>query len=135
MRYMDKSETLSVFLMVVLLAFAVVLVDERLLRTAIAVLPALMLAQKALAVGSPNQAAPVEDGGDRRQDEEVRRHIEQLLKHFREFYTTCHLMGAKVLTVEAAEERANSLERDLNRLLAEVTEVARARGAAGESAS
>lgn len=129
---MDGNEKLSVFLMVVLLAFAVVLVDERLLRTAIAVLPALMLAQKALGVGRPREAAAeppsVLTGQERRHDEEVRGYIEQLLKHFREFYTTCHLMGVNVLTIEAAEERANNLERDLNQLLARVTATARAHG-------
>ena len=128
---MDRNETLSVFLMVVLLAFAVVLVDERLLRTAIAVLPALMLAQKALGTGrhrEPVAEMPVHAGQNRRHDEEVRTYIEQLLKHFREFYTTCHLMSVNVLTVEAAEERANNLERDLNQLLAKVTATARARG-------
>jgi hypothetical protein len=125
---MDKSETLSVFLMIVLLAFAVVLVDERLLRTAVAVLPALMLAQKAL---QPPQILEPPTGAavNRRQDDEVREYIEQLLKHFREFYTTCHLMSVNVLTIEAAEERVNNLERDLNRLLAQVTETARKRGA------
>lgn len=126
---MEKSETVSVLLMVVLLAFAVVLVDERLLRTGLAVLPALMLAQKALGVGQapqgPTAARTTTD--ERRQDEEVRSHIEQLLKYFREFYATCHLMSSKVLTVDAAEERANNLERDLNRLLAEVTQTARNR--------
>jgi hypothetical protein len=134
---MDKNERMSVFLMVTLLAFAVVLVDERLLRTALAVLPALMLAQRALAAEVPppaptGAAAPSAGPGpdERRKDEEVRSYIEQLLKHFREFYTTCHLMSMNVLTVEAAEERANNLERDLNRLLAKVTETARSRAAA-----
>ncbi len=128
---MDKNETLSVFLMVVLLAFAVVLVDERLLRTAIAVLPALMLAQKAMGTQRTQESPPAAvalSGQDRRQDEEVRSYIEQLLKHFREFYVTCHLMGVNALTVEAAEERANNLERDLNQLLAKVTTTARAHG-------
>lgn len=126
---MEKSESVSVLLMVVLLAFAVVIVDERVLRTSIAVLPALMLAQKALGVGRPSaEPAPLPAGEDRRKDEEVRSHIEQLLKHFREFYTTCHLMNNNVLTIEAAEERVNNLERDLNRLLAKVTETARSAG-------
>lgn len=132
---MDKNERLSVFLMVTLLAFAVVLVDERLLRTALAVLPALMLAQKAMGAGNAPEpvtgAAAVPAGAtadERRKDEEVRSYIEQLLKHFREFYTTCHLMSMNVLTVEAAEERANNLEKDLNRLLAKVTATARSRG-------
>ncbi|MDP2955865.1 MAG: hypothetical protein Q8N53_05555 [Longimicrobiales bacterium] len=125
---MDKNETLSVFLMITLLAFAVVLVDERLLRTAVAVLPALMLAQKAL---RPVQVQEPLTGAaaNRRQDDEVRGYIEQLLKYFREFYTTCHLMSVNVLTVEAAEERAANLERDLNKLLAQVTEAARKGGA------
>lgn len=125
---MEKSETLSVFLMVVLLAFAVVLVDERLLRTGLAVLPALMLAQKALGMGGVPSPAPASSRSDeRREDEEVREHIEQLLKHLREFYATCHLMSNKVLTVEAAEERATHLERDLNKLLGQVTHATRSR--------
>ncbi len=126
---MDKHETLSVFLMVVLLAFAVVLVDERLLRTGLAVLPALMLAQKALGMGrSAPAVAAVAPPDERRHDEEMRGHVEQLLKHFREFYTTCHLMAVNVLTAEAAEQRVNNLERDLNQLLARITETARGRG-------
>jgi hypothetical protein len=124
-----NTERVSVLLMVALLAFAVVLVDERTLRTAVAVLPALMLAQKALGIGQePVPVPPLpKAGAERRRDEDVRAHIEQLLKHFREFYTTCHLLSVNVLTVEAAEERANNLERDLNQLLAKITDTARAR--------
>lgn len=127
---MDRNESISVLLMVTLLAFAVVLVDERVLRTGLAVLPALMLAQKALGMGRPAPAAAAlaSPQDDRRHDEEMRSHVEQLLKHFREFYTTCHLMSVNVLTIEAAEERAANLERDLNQLLAKITETARARG-------
>lgn len=122
---MEKSETLSVALMVLLLAFAVVIVDHRWLRVAIAVLPALMLAQRALAASAPAEAPVEEEEPDRREDHEVRGYIDELLKHFREFYTTCHLMGVGVLTPQAAEERATSLERELNRLLATITRVAR----------
>lgn len=127
---MDKNEQISVFLMVVLLAFAVVLVEERWLRTAVTVLPALMLAQKALGVGRPAEApaAVLTPDDDQRHDREMRAHVEQLLKHFREFYTTCHLMSVNVLTVEAAEERANNLERDLNQLMGRITATARERG-------
>jgi hypothetical protein len=132
---MEKSETLSVALMVLLLAFAVVIVDHRWLRVAIAVLPALMLAQRALASSSTPDEPAEEDAPERREDAEVRGYVDELLKHFREFYTTCHLMGVGVLTPQAAEERATTLERELNRLLATITRVARARteGAAGAS--
>lgn len=127
---MNKNEAFPVFLMVFLLAFAVILVDERWLRAAIAVLPALLLAQRALS-GAP---AEVQRTGvsDRREDETVRGHVDELLKHFREFYATCHLMGVGALTPQAAEERATHLERDLNRLLAKVTETARSATAARE---
>jgi hypothetical protein len=113
--------------MVALLSFAVVLVDERLLRTAVAVLPALWLAQRALQVRAAGKETVGEAGADRRTDAEVRAYVDRLLKHLREFYTTCHLMGAKVLTAEAAEERANTIEKELNRLLAEITEATRAK--------
>ncbi|NJD18792.1 MAG: hypothetical protein FIA95_05850 [Gemmatimonadetes bacterium] len=126
---MDKNETLSVLLMVVLLAFAVVLVDERWLRTGLAVLPGLMLAQRALGMGTAQAEAKAATAAalaeDRRHDLEMRAHIEQLLKHFREFYATCHLMSVNVLTTAAAEERATNLERDLNQLLARITETGR----------
>ncbi|MGD8322476.1 MAG: hypothetical protein PVJ02_18635 [Gemmatimonadota bacterium] len=128
---MDKSETLSVLLMVLLLAFAVVIVDDRWLRVGIAVLPALMLAQRALKSSAVRQTSDTEVTDDRRQDHEVRGYIDELLKHFREFYATCHLTGAGVLTPEAAEERATNLERELNRLLATITRTARARTQAG----
>jgi uncharacterized small protein (DUF1192 family) len=40
-------------------------------------------------------------------------------------------MGAGVLTPAAAEERAGHLEKELNRLLAEVTQTAKSRAGAG----
>ena len=125
---MEKNDSFAVIFMVVLLAFAVVLVDERWLRTAVAVLPALVLAQRALGMSDGTKAAKVPED-ERRRDEEIRTYIDRLLKHFREFYATCHLVGAHVLTTEAAEERANNLEKELNKLLAEITEAARTRAA------
>lgn len=125
---MEKSENFSVFLMVSLLAFAVVMVDERLLRTAVAILPALWLAQRALHAGAP-AAEPEQPIAkeERRTDTEVRAYIDRLLKHLREFYTTCHLMGTHVLSPDAAEERANTIEKELNRLLADITQATRAK--------
>jgi len=142
---LDKSERFSVVLMVALLAFAVVLVDERLLRTAVAVLPALWLAQRALHASPSNRAEATGQGGsprkapapvgedDRRTDLETRAYIDRLIKHLREFYATCHLMGSNVLTVEAAEERATRIEGELNRLLAEITQTIRANAPAAGS--
>ena len=74
-----------------------------------------------------------EEGGvsgspdERRTDEDVRGHVEELLKHFREFYSTCHLMASGAMEPDAAKDRAGGIERNLNKLLAELTGAARAK--------
>ena len=127
---MKKGEAFSVFLMLALLGFAVVIVDEAWLRTAIAIVPALMLAQKSLAGpgGGKTDDHLVPAGGDRRIDAEVRAHVEELLRHFREFYTNAHMMGRGELSPEDAKGWAAQLERELNSLLARITDTARAAG-------
>ncbi len=124
-----KSETLTVVLEVAILTFAVVLVDERWLRAAIAFVPALLVAQRALQASSGPGTEALVGVAERRHDESVRGYIDQLLKYFREFYSTCHLMGSGQIEADDAMERANRLERQLNTLLAEVTEAARGRAA------
>ena len=119
---MEEGDRLTVFLLVGLIAFAVLIVDERWLRAAIAFVPALLLAQRALRVpGVPESEQPLvgTEGGS--SDDDTRGHIEELLKLFREFYTTCHLMASGSLEPEAAQDMAGGIERSLNRLLAEVT--------------
>ena len=119
---MEEGDRLTVILLVGLIAFAVLIVDERWLRAAIAFVPALLLAQRAMRVpGVPvneEVLAGTEGGGS---DDDVRGHIEELLKLFREFYTTCHLMASGSLEPEAAREMAGGIERSLNTLLAQVT--------------
>ena len=58
---------------------------------------------------------------DRRSDGSTREHVTRLLEHFRQFYATCHLMGAGGITPEEALHRTHELEKDLSRLLEEVT--------------
>jgi hypothetical protein len=130
---MQKGEVFSVFLMVLLLGFAVVLVDERWLRTAIAFLPALMLAQKSLLSpgGQADSQQPASGGPDRRVDAQVRTHVEELLRHFREFYTNVHMMGRGELSPEEAKGWAAQLERELNSLLARISDTSKAVESAG----
>jgi len=128
-----KSGLGDIIVMVALILFAVILVDERWIRTAIAFVPAMLLAQRAfghrqkLPQGVP--AKPFE----RRLNNEVRGYIEELLRHFREFYASVHLLRKGQLSPEEASGWAAQLERELNALLAEITEAARveseARGA------
>ena len=121
---MDESPAMGTILFhVALLTIIVILVDERLMRGALAILPAMLLAQRAMALG----ASRGKDRGDwtgvddRRMDEHVRKHVEKLLAHFREFYVMHHLMSSGRMTSEEALVRAGDIEKELNQLLDEVT--------------
>ena len=65
---------------------------------------------------------------ERRRDEKTREHVDLLLKEFREFYSTCHLMSIEKISTEVAKERAGAIELRLNRLLAQVMDDAQDRG-------
>ena len=122
----DQHTAGTVFFVVALLTVVVVLVDERMIRAALAFVPAMMLAQRALSAadGGTGRAHPQSSGSDRREDGVARHHLDRFLKQFREFYTTCHLLGAGTIPPEEALQRTSRLEGDLNRLMAEVTSAA-----------
>lgn len=123
------SDKPTVLFLLAVMAFAIVLVDDRWVRVGLGLLPGLLLAQRALmGSGLGQQAAPRVGAADRRADEEVRGYIDELLQHFREFYTTCHLMTTGSLEPAEAKTLAAGIERKLNELLARVTDAARARG-------
>jgi hypothetical protein len=121
---MQKNDIGGVLILLFVLAFAVVIVDERFLRVLVAVVPALLLAQKALAGGSGGDEEKV-GAADRRSDPDTRGSIDELLRHIREFYLTCHLMGSGNLDPDEAVETVATQEMELNRLLAKVTDGAR----------
>ncbi len=119
---MDKKpETGTILFEVALLTIVVLLVDEWLIRGALAFIPAMLLAQRALDAGSAKASESLKTTFDRRSDEPVREHVAKLLEHFRQFYATCHLMGSGGITPEEALHRTHDLEKDLSRLLSEVT--------------
>ena len=119
---MDEQPAFGTILFHVgLLTLIVLLVDERLMRGALAILPAMLLAQRA--IGAKREHADGDWTGihDRRMNEHVRKHVDKLLAHFREFYAMNHLMSTGGMNSEEALVRANEIEKDLNRLLDEVT--------------
>ena len=123
---MQKGDVGSVVLLMFVLAFGVVIVDERWLRVLVAIVPALLLAQRAiLAQGQKEEQVGAED---RRDDLDTRGAIDELIQFIREFYLTCHLMGAGKMDSEDAMEKVAAQEKDLNRLLARVTDGARRKG-------
>ena len=118
-----QSDLGTIFFHVALLAIIVVLVDERLIRAGLAIIPGMLLAQRAIGA----TAATTEGNGDwtgihdRRMAEHVREHVDRLLSHFREFYALNHLMSSGRMTPEEALVKASDLEGDLNRLLDDVS--------------
>lgn len=122
---MQKGDFGSVLLLLLVLAFAVVLVDERWLRVLIAVVPALLLAQRAL--GGVEAETTKVGAADRRLDAATRGSVDELLRHIREFYLTCHLMGTGKMDPDEAVEKVAQQELQLNRLLAHVTDGARSK--------
>ena len=125
----QQNDKTTVFFMLTVMAFAIVLVDDRWVRVGLGLLPALLLAEWAL-MGSGVGEEPRIGAADRRDDGAVRGYIDDLLKHFREFYTTCHLMAGGQLEPEEAKDLAAGIERRLNALLAEITDAARERDSA-----
>lgn len=117
---MQKTDVASVVLLIFVLSFAVVIVDQRWLRVAIAFVPAMLLAQQALRKSGGE--SPGEETPDRRSDGLVRSAVDELLRHIREFYLTCHMMGTGKLSPDDAVEKAAQQELELNRLLARVTD-------------
>jgi len=117
----------SIWILMFVLAFAVVIIDERLLRVLVAFVPALLLAQRALHSPVGAREDPAEEA-DRREDRGTRGAIDELLRHIREFYLTCHLLGSGKMSPEEAVEQSGKVERELNRLLARVNRSARTRG-------
>ncbi len=113
----DKPQTGTIMFEVALLTVVVFLVDEWLIRGALAFIPAMLLAQRALDSAAAKASAGLAGGqGD------LRGPINKLEAIIREFYAMCHLMGSEGITSEQALERTNELEKDLTRLLDEVTE-------------
>ena len=117
----EKPAMGTILFEVVLLTVVVLLVDEWLIRGALAFIPAMLLAQRALDAGSNKASEGSTSLHDRRSDAPVREHVTRLLEHFRQFYATCHLMGSGGITPEEALHRTHDLEKDLSQLLDEVT--------------
>lgn len=118
----------TVLFMLVVMAFAIILVDDRWVRAGLGLLPALLLAQRAL-MGSGLGQARGEDASDgnsrdseRRADNSIREQIQELLKLIREFYTTCHMVAVGQLEPAKAKAKAQIVERKLNTMMGHMLE-------------
>ena len=127
---MQKQDTGSILILMFVLAFAVVAIDERFLRTAVAFVPGLLLMQRAMSAG---ESTGLVGAANRRFDSNMRDSVDELLKYIREFYLTCHMIGTGKMTSDEAIENASEMEGRLNQLLARVTEDARTKSKRGET--
>ena len=115
----DKT---TVFFMLGVMTFAIILVDDRWVRVGLGLLPALLLAQRAVVgvgVGATGEARP---SVERRTDVGVREQIQELLKLIRDFYTTCHMVAIGQLEPSKAKAKAQVVERRLNQMMADMIE-------------
>ena len=115
----QENDKVTVLFMVAVMAFAIILVDDRWVRAGLGLLPALLLAQRALMGVGVGSAGPPGDE-ERRADTTSRDHIKELLKLIREFYTTCHLVTVGQLEPGKAKAKAQVVERRLNLMMAEM---------------
>jgi len=119
---MDEQPALGTILFhVALLTIIVILVDERLIRGALAIIPAMLLAQRAIGATQAKSTDDWTGFDDRRMDVHVREHVTKLLGRFRDFYAMIHLMSSGGITSDEAMARAGELEKDLNQLLEDIT--------------
>lgn len=119
-----KSDNASVITLLLVLAFAVILVDDVAIRVAIALLPALLLAQRAMDAGGGSKLNPNFSGPERRKDMDTRVAVDELLGHVREFYLTVHMAGAGSIDSDEMLNRTSQVERKLNQLLARLSDIA-----------
>jgi len=130
---MEKQDTGSVLILMFILAFAVVFVDERFLRTAVAFVPGLLLMQRAISAGGSKEHTGLVGAANRRFDSSMRDSVDELLGYIREFYLTCHMIGTGKITSDEAVESASEMEKNLNQLLARVTDDAKTKSKRSET--
>ncbi len=120
----DKRDVAMVIAQFALLLGAVTFVDQPLVRMGLGFVIGLLLVQRALGLAAPKHAG--EALPDRRQDHAVRDAVSRLLVKIREFYSACHLFQSGQISPAEAKERTSRIEKDLNKLLAEVTQTSSA---------
>ena len=128
----DGNDKVTVLFMLAVMTFAIILVDDRWVRVGLGVLPALLLAQRALMGVGVGSAGP--PGGDeRREDDGSRGQVQDLLKLIREFYTTCHMVAVGQMEPSKAKAKAQVVERRLNLMMANMLDTSASDAPGGTS--
>lgn len=116
----QASDKPTILFMLAVMAFAIILVDDRWVRVGLGLLPALLLAQRAMGGGGVGASPGPPAGEERRSNPGLRDQVQELLKLIREFYTTCHMVAVGQLEASKAKAKAQVVERRLNLMMAEM---------------
>lgn len=119
----DQRDFVMVIAQFALLLGAVAFVDGGLVRTGLVFVIGLLLVQRALGVGAPKGGG--EARAEQREDSVMRDGVLRLLVKIREFYTACHMLQSEQISPAEARQRISKVEKDLNKLLAEVIRYSR----------
>ena len=115
-----ENDKPTVLFMLAVMTFAVVLVPDPWARAGLSLLPALLLAQRALSGVGIGVDSRDSDSEDRRNDMDVRDRVQELLKLIREFYATCHMVAVGQAEPSKAKAKAQVVERRLNLMMADI---------------
>jgi hypothetical protein len=127
----EKRDFVMVIAQFALLLGAVAFVDQGLVRTGLVFVIGLLLVQRALGVGAPKGEG--EARAEQREDSVMRDVVLRLLVKIREFYTACHMLHSEQISPAEARQRTAKVEKDLNKLLAEVVRYSRGEAVPPES--
>jgi hypothetical protein len=127
----ERRDVVMVIAQFALLLGVVAFVDLGLVRTGLVFVIGLLLVQRALGVGAPQREG--EARAELREDSVMRDAVSRLLVKIREFYAACHLLQSEQISPAEARQRISTVEKDLNKLLAEVVRSSRGEAMLPES--
>lgn len=101
-------------------------VENTMVRVALGLIMALLLARAALASKKPDEGGRPPTGYDERRHDHLFRHwVDALLKRIREFHTICDSVREEKANITIAQMKLREIEAELLKLLNQVTDTAK----------
>lgn len=116
----EQQPIATIILQVIALTIIVFLIDAPSVRAALATIPVVLLAQRAIRPVPVVEIVKWSSGNDLQMGKHLRDHSANLLGHFKDFYALCHFVGVGEIDSETALLKANKLEKRLTALLEEL---------------
>ena len=110
---------------IVALGVVLAAIPDVVARVALGLLTALLLARTAWTPAARRRQGPPEGIPERRSDHLFRHWVNVLVRKIREFHAVCQAVSAERVNPSVGETRIQELEREVQELLAEVTDLAK----------